>query len=457
LWLGDGTQTNTGITTPDPEVVEHIRDYAKQRNLKVREYHQEGNASVTYSITSGQQGGRQDRNPFLNALDSYSLRDGKHIPADYRMNSRSIRLSLLAGVIDSDGHLEQGIYDLVFKSKRLADGVVWLARSLGLAAYLTECTKTIKSRSFAGTYWRICLSGNLETIPTRVLRKQASPRRQKKDVTNVGITVEPIDRGEYFGFELDGDGLFLLGDFTVTHNTSLALQMAAHMVANGRRVYFATLEMSASELALKRLCSVAGVSSQKVRSAEIDSEDRNALSGACEEVASTDFILHDWPVLRVNDIQRAARRVKAEIAFIDYLQKVKPPDQKEQRYIQVGDIAHGLKTMARRLNIPVVACAQLGRQAEQGKEARPRLSSLRESGNIENDADMVWLLWRPKAGVKDGEVTYDAGLEVAKNRKGVTGRYYLDWHPSTTTFISRGAVGFDDDGNLSEEDHGWQA
>ena len=129
----------------------------------------------------------------------------------------------------------------------------------------------------------------------------------------------------------------------------------------------------------------------------------------------------------------------AEVVFVDYLQYVTPPDATKKRYEQVGDISRQLKTIARQMDVPVVACAQIGRQADQTKEAKPKLSHLRESGNIENDADVVLLLWRPEKGIKgtkdnhEGE-HWDAELEVGKNRKGKTTRLRLDWDGDSTTF-----------------------
>ena len=218
--------------------------------------------------------------------------------------------------------------------------------------------------------------------------------------------------------------------------TSLAIQIAAHQAGKGRKVYFATLEMDAAQLALRRLCAESGVSLQAVRTGGIGPGERSQLIAAGNRVSVPNLYLHDWPAIRVFDIERAARRLKAEVVYVDYLQIVTPEDKKPQRYEQVGAISKGLKEMARRLKVPVVACCQLGRQMERDKsERRPRLSDLRESGNIEQDADVVLLLWRPADGVetKSGGKA-DAGLEAAKNRNGPTARLLLDWDGPTTTF-----------------------
>ncbi|MFA7121392.1 MAG: DnaB-like helicase C-terminal domain-containing protein [Bacilli bacterium] len=210
--------------------------------------------------------------------------------------------------------------------------------------------------------------------------------------------------------------------------TSLALQWAVHMATHGKRVYFATLEMEARELAMKQLCTTSGVSSTLVRTGRIGASQQSQIVAASQKATGITMCLHDWPEIKPVDIERAAMRYKADVVFVDYLQYVSPPDGKKNRYEQVGDISRGLKNISRRLRVPVVAAAQIGRQADQGKAQRPKLSHLRESGNIENDADLALLLWRPK------EQGSEAELEVAKNRHGPTGTLKLKWDGSRTRF-----------------------
>lgn len=264
-------------------------------------------------------------------------------------------------------------------------------------------------------------------------------KRIRLSGTMIGLPQFDEEIGGFFRGEL-----VILGARPGQGKTSLALQMAAHCAARGRRVYFATLEMGATELAMKQLATESGVSSQRIRAGKIDERDRTQLTEASQRVAVKNLVLHDWPEIRPFDIQRAARRFGAEIIFVDYLQIVSPPDVKKKRYEQVGDISRQLKTIARQMDVPVVACAQIGRQAEQRAETRPKLSDLRESGNIENDCDMALLLWRPEDGITGRKNTpydgdkWDAELEVAKNRKGVRKRFRLTWDADRTTFACYG-------------------
>lgn len=221
--------------------------------------------------------------------------------------------------------------------------------------------------------------------------------------------------------------------------TSLAIQFAYQAATVGKRVYFATLEMSHVELALKLLCSLSGVSNQRVRNAAIDGHDTTRMVDAAQSLWNLPIVLHDWPTLRAADIRRAARRAKAEFVIVDYLTLLTPTDKNVKRYEQVAQLAKDLKAVARELNVPLLALAQLNREVDKGKECRPRLSNLRESGDIEQTADMVMLLYRPKKKIeqKHGTIlvdSWDADLEFAKNRKGATPTFRLDWRQEATLY-----------------------
>ena len=219
-WLGDGTSSSPEITTADSEVVQLFEQYAESIGCRLNSV---GNSKYRYYISSGKHS--LGCNMFRNALKDYNLLNNKHIPADYKYNSREVRLNLLAGLVDSDGYYSPGgAFDWVQKSEILFDDVLWLARSLGFAAYKKAITKMCVKPD--GTKvpchcFTMSITGNLNEIPTKIKRKCAKPRSSSKDWLKTGITVKKAGRGEYFGFELDKNQQFLLGDFTVTHNSSL--------------------------------------------------------------------------------------------------------------------------------------------------------------------------------------------------------------------------------------------
>lgn len=237
MWLGDGSQRHTGITTGDQEVIDWIVWYASSLKLQHRIEDNSEN-SINIHITTGIRGGQAGKNPLVYALDRHGLRQRKHVPHAYKTASRTDRLKLLAGFIDADGSLSRGGYDVVGVNEELIDDIIFVARSLGFSAYKSACKKTCGNNGKEGDYFRCVISGNTDDIPCLIARKQASPRRQKKSVLVTGIRVEPVGVGDYYGFEIDGDRLFLLGDFTVTHNTVIAAHIVQSAIAKSKRVLF---------------------------------------------------------------------------------------------------------------------------------------------------------------------------------------------------------------------------
>lgn len=222
LWLGDGTSSAPAVTTVDEEIIAYLDGLAETH----------GAVHNRHGITSYLSGRNQAcRNYVRDVLENLGLMGDKHVPHAYRTASREDRLQLLAGLVDSDGHLAvKGSYEFVFKSEKIVEGLLFVARSLGLAAYAKPCRKKCHNTGAEGDYHRVIVSGDIEQIPVKVSRKKATPRRQKKNVLNVGIEVESAGWGKYAGFELEGpDRLFLLGDFTVTHNTYCAYAVTALM------------------------------------------------------------------------------------------------------------------------------------------------------------------------------------------------------------------------------------
>jgi len=225
IWLGDGATSDSAISKPDIEIENFLSNYAKELGMGFSIYRKEEKCS-TYRITRNLGDGK---NKLSVLLDKHGLLNNKNkfIPFCYKTNTRAIRLQVLAGLLDTDGFLNHAKniggqhFEFVNKSKQLAEDVVFLARSLGFHASINKTIKGIKSTGFTGTYWRVYIGGEIHKIPTKIPRKQAKLHAFKRDPLSTGIEVKKLKRGKYYGFELDGNGRFLLGDFTVTHNTAL--------------------------------------------------------------------------------------------------------------------------------------------------------------------------------------------------------------------------------------------
>ena len=224
-WLGDGSSRGSVITSQDATVLHYFKHKLKEYDLGLF-----FRSKYDYGISGN---GKIKNNVFLNALNELNLVHNKHIPHIYKCNSRENRLKLLAGLLDSDGSLDKkSVFEFSQKNEKLMDDVVFLSRSLGFACY-----KSIKKTSWTyngvkkyGTTFRINISGEgIETIPTKIERKQAKPRQQIKDVLVTGIDVKYVNEDNYYGFTLDDNCRYLMGDFTVTHNTCSAIGVCEEM------------------------------------------------------------------------------------------------------------------------------------------------------------------------------------------------------------------------------------
>jgi len=219
LWLGDRVSTYPSITTMNKEIVEYIEWYAKEIKQTVSVQKKIKTTKETlYSIVEND---HQEQNHLLNLLREYNLIENKHIPQEYKINSRENRMKLLAGLIDSDSCLNRKFFCIITKRKVLCDDILFLARSLGFYAEATKIIGRIKKLNFEGEYYRIGISGDYFVIPTRL--KVVSSRRMNKDILLSNIKeIKSVGKQEYYGFMLDGNGRYVRGDFTVTHNSLAA-------------------------------------------------------------------------------------------------------------------------------------------------------------------------------------------------------------------------------------------
>lgn len=225
IWLADGVSENTNrICKPDAEVRDFLEEYAHSFGLTLKNHCKNMLKCPMWTISKEGSGGR--KNPLMELMRGLGVENNKHVPHVYMANSREVRLQLLAGLLDGDGSLSCGGYSFTSTRRCLSESVAYLSRSLGMAAYLSRRQTKCQTGATCINY-RVSISGNVDQIPCRIERKKASPRKQIKDVTVTGISVELLGMGDYYGFEIDGDGLFLLGDFTVTHNTSAARIVAS--------------------------------------------------------------------------------------------------------------------------------------------------------------------------------------------------------------------------------------
>ena len=229
LWLGNGTSDRPEITIIDKEIADYLKkefdDY--DINGKISE-------PIRLSILTKRKRYHYS-NKVLNFLRDNNLLKNKHIPNDYKINSRSNRLKLLAGLIDTDGYYKKGCYYIIQKSNILSDDIVFLSRSLGFRTTISKVKKSCmyKNDKRKCIYNNIIISGRfIHEIPCLLERKKADKTTTNKDQLCNSIEIIKMDIDDYYGFEIDGNRRFLLGDFTVTHNTLMAKAIANECQAN---------------------------------------------------------------------------------------------------------------------------------------------------------------------------------------------------------------------------------
>jgi phage/plasmid-associated DNA primase len=213
VWLGDGTTRSSQITNMDAPIVDRVRELLP-KTVKMTTGKQAKGLARTYTMGKADGfGTKWQKNDITIALESYGLLGNKHIPLDYRCNTREVRMQVLAGLLDTDGsyqaHCNQ--FTLIQKVERVMDDAIALARSLGFACYKRKI----------GTYYRTHIVGaGIEDIPTALTRKTGRTRVKVKDVRRVGFKLERVEDGDFYGFELDGNHRYLAADYVVLHNSN---------------------------------------------------------------------------------------------------------------------------------------------------------------------------------------------------------------------------------------------
>ena len=245
---------------------------------------------------------------------------------------------------------------------------------------------------------------------------------------------------------LQPNNLVIIGARPAMGKTSFALGMATHaaLYANFPVLVF-SLEMGNLELSQRMLCSEARIDSQRVKTGKLSEDDWNRISGAIGRLAAAPIWIDDNPNTTVMEIRAKARRLKSQVGslgmvVVDYLQLMTGRSGAESRQVEVSEISRGLKILARELECPVIALSQLSRGLEQRADKRPMLADLRESGSIEQDADVVMFIYRDDIYHSDSPDRGQAEIIVAKHRNGPTGVVRLAFLEQFTRFANMARV-----------------
>lgn len=423
-WLGDGTSTSNQITSWKKDashIINHISKYG---------YHyttQDDHNCLRITFSRTPIGSRQGSTK--TDLRNLDLIKNKHIPSIYLRASIEQRTQLLRGLLDSDGYVSKnGTVQYCTVDERLAHGVLELARTLGIRPVMT--TKTVKGRDEAhSTAYTITgmFTRNHITLP----RKRDRIPEKRRNLRRYIVACEPTTSVPVRCIQVDNhDHMYLAGTTMVpTHNTMIALQAAAELADTGH-VYFASLEMAGRELWSRIMANIANVPGDAVTRRRYPTPDEQArMTAAAPHLRQLPIHFDDRANLTIGDFVATTRLLHRQhgltAAFIDYIGLINAaPGDRRARWELIGEYTRSLKNLAKDLQIPVFAIAQLGRQAEQSPGGELQLSHLRESGNIEQDANVVLLLSCPhENGVTDWT---RADIHVAKNREGRTGHVLLE-------------------------------
>jgi len=236
---------------------------------------------------------------------------------------------------------------------------------------------------------------------------------------------------------LQNSDLILIAARPGMGKTAMALNIAQYAAVQKHvPVALFNLEMSKDQLVNRMLCSEVMVDSHKMRTGKLDDEDWKKIAKALGPLSEAPIYIDDTPGLTVMDIRAKCRRLKLEkklgLVVIDYLQLMRGRGKSENRQQEVSEISRSLKILAKELNVPVVTMSQLSRGPESRTDHRPMLSDLRESGAIEQDADIVMFLYRDDYYNPDSEKKNIAEVIIAKHRNGSTGTVYLKWFDKYT-------------------------
>ncbi|MCQ6280237.1 replicative DNA helicase [Bacillus sp. EB600] len=353
-------------------------------------------------------------------------------------------LSELAASVPTAANIEY--YARIVEEKSLLRRLIRTATSIAQDGYtredevetlLSEAEKNIMevaSRKNAGAFHNIKdvlvrTYDNIELMHTRV-----------GDITGIATGFTELDKITA-GFQRND--LIIVGARPSVGKTAFALNISQNVATKtGENVAIFSLEMGAEQLVMRMLCAEGNIDAQRLRTGSLTDEDWGKLTMAMGSLSNAGIFIDDTPGIRVSEIRAKSRRLKQEqgglgMILIDYLQLVQGSGRSgENRQQEVSEISRSLKALARELEVPVIALSQLSRGVEQRQDKRPMMSDIRESGSIEQDADIVAFLYRDDYYDKESENKNIIEIIIAKQRNGPTGTVSLAFIKEYNKFVN---------------------
>ena len=402
--------------------------------------------------------------PLLKESDFYRHDHGVLFATMRKMNEQNIPVDLvtITAQLDKDGNLEKagGITYVaqIANSLGSASNIVHYAGIVKEKAVLRDLisiASNISNRSYDDTEETEKILDDAERMVLEISQKRARSGltpiseviddtlsqleilSQKKEGLT-GLTSGFIDLDRITSGWQKSD-FIILAARPAMGKTAFALNMAQNAaIATHEPVAIFSLEMSKEQLVNRMVSSMAEIDQQTLRNGRIYGDDWVQLVNAIAPLAEAPVYIDDTPAISVREVRAKARRLKTErglsLVIIDYLQLMGSTGRIESRQQEVSQISRSLKALARELDIPIIALSQLSRSVEQGQEKKPSLSHLRESGSLEQDADIVMFIYRDEYYNEDSEKKGQAEIIIAKHRYGATGSVDLSFRKEFTKF-----------------------
>jgi len=388
---------------------------------------------------------RDDHGTVKALLRGLGVLKNKHIPTRYLRGSIAQRRALLAGLLDTDGTVApSGVVQFGATSRRLAEDARELVAGLGYRVRMT--TKRVKGRSEeSSTCYTLTFSTDDEVFKLerkKLLHKERGARTFTARGSRFITDVRRVDSVPVRCIQVDADDhLFLAGrSFIPTHNSTLGLDIArSASVKHHMPAAIFSLEMSKHEITMRLLSAEAKVPLHHMRAGSLSDEDWSKLARRMGEIADAPLYIDDSPNMTMMEIRAKARRLKQrndlKLIVIDYLQLMTSGKKVESRQQEVSEFSRALKLLAKELEVPVIAMSQLNRGSEQRQDKKPMLSDLRESGSIEQDADMVMMIHREDMYEKESPRAGEADIMLVKHRNGPTANVTVAFQGHYSRFV----------------------
>jgi len=400
-WLGDGTSACAQITVADPEIIMRI----------------EADGFIAEDFPA--------------RLRTLGVLGDKHIPTEYLRGSETQRRALLAGLLDTDGTVTVGgSVQFCTTNFRLMSDVAELIVSLGYRCRTS--TKRVRGRhESSSTAHTLTFSTDDQVF---AVPRKAIAHKDRRATTGAArsrsrfiVDVRRVATVPVRCVEVDNASHMYLASKAMipTHNSTLGLDfLRSCSIKNRMASVIFSLEMSKSEIVMRLLSAEAKIKLADMRSGRMTDDDWTRLARRMSEISEAPLYIDDSPNLTMMEIRAKARRLRQKanlkLVVIDYLQLMTSGKKHESRQVEVSEFSRQLKLLAKELEVPVIAISQLNRGPEQRTDKKPMLSDLRESGSLEQDADMVILLHRPDAFERDDPRGGEADFILAKHRNGPT-------------------------------------